>query len=204
MSSSLLARIERLYRWRWNSDPIYFERELRSSKPLRHPFGSPGSPSISQKEAEKRLRDLPRLLLLGNASTDSASDHDDRRGYVIACMLTGLGWQEIDYAMTHCREYGVQEAADMWRHHMITKRDRARGYLYVAGNDGETIKIGFSQDVEKRVKQLRSSLLYFEPATLLHEWTVHRLLQKYRVASETYSRADIPDFLFPNLELARS
>ena len=190
----LVDRITDLYEHRWGKGPNFHEWR-GASQILKHPFRKLGLSVVSPDEAASRFGDIPRLLILGKADCSSMSDWSERRGFTIACMLTGLSWAEIEYAMTHCRSFGCTETAKLWCQFMGLANERANGFLYAGNCQDGSVKIGFSTNPARRAKRLGLDLFHSEPATMLHEWAIHEILLKFRIAPETYRREAFLRFL---------
>lgn len=136
-------------------------------------------------------------------------DHDTRRGWTIACRLTGLSWADVQSALTDTRHSGAHAAANAWAPHMKCPDARCIGRLYSAHAIGrpDPIKVGFSTNVEKRMKALSRlegcevvSVCHL-PATMLHEWGMHMQLL-HPVKSEWYPRKQIPAWLLSHPTLS--
>lgn len=132
----------------------------------------------------------------------SDDDHESRRGWVIACRLTGLGWGWIECALADTRHSGSARASAAWAAFMKEPDERYIGALYAAhvvGRPG-VVKVGFSTNVPKRMKALSRRegaevvAIHHHPATMLHEWAMHMQL-RFPIKSEWYPREQIPSWL---------
>lgn len=161
---------------------------------------------------------LPRRLTGEGVSTDHAEkwlgicetlcraaddfDHETRRGWVIACRLLGLGWTDVQSALSDTALFGAETAARHWAPYMGSVDARFLGVVYTAEAVGRpgTIKVGFSTDPNRRMVELRRTqhahvrLLSTRPATMLHEWALHQSINR-QVEPEWYPVNELPSFL---------
>jgi hypothetical protein len=159
----------------------------------------PKSNGTDKAEAERWLAVCAELC---RAASDF--DAETRRGYTIACRLTGLGWNDVQHAMADVYFSDAKRAAAAWAPFMKTADARYQGFVYLAMAPAHPSarKIGFSTSPTKRVKGLARSegtpvvLLAETPGTMLHEWALHMLLFP-RLRAEWYPTEIVPDWLFP-------
>lgn len=134
-------------------------------------------------------------------------DSDYRRGWTIACRLTGLGWSHIRQSLVDKRYSSAFEAAKLWRHHMSPYDHRYVGFVYIAKATKypDLVKIGFSRNPEKRMKSLsrqngfEMTLVSSRAGTMLHEWALHMTLYPGRKmpAPEMYPIEQVCSWLLP-------
>lgn len=134
-------------------------------------------------------------------------DHDYRRGWTIACRLTGLSWTQVKQALGDAHYSSAADAGQMWSRHMSPPDERYCGFVYIAraSKFPDLVKIGFSTNPIKRMKSLSSQtglethLLWTIHATMLHEWALHSLLYPGRKmpAPEMYPIERVCSWLLP-------
>lgn len=204
--ASLTERIERLHdEW---PNPFGVPRQWRVA--ARNTFRAIGPIDRRHERREVSFEHtaawLPMCSRLAYASGYSEFDWEERRAMTLACRLLGLRWSEIEKALSDARWAPEGEIGVAWSAYCGVPDERLLGEVYVASTkDGEAVKIGFSRDAESRVRQLSRKLAiplvlaHREPATMLHEWALHRLVKRDPdLDPEWYPEGNIPSWLFPN------
>ncbi|WP_421696891.1 GIY-YIG nuclease family protein [Ancylobacter sp.] len=178
----------------------------RKSSPVRQM-----GPRLSRapRKDELSLAEAERVLRIG-ATLAWVAEYDDgewtgARTMTLLCRLWGLCNTSARHALGDAIT-DPSAAAEAWQVYLSRPDQRIVGVVYVAErrDDPSIIKVGFSTNVHRRMRELSSGqhatmrLLASYRATMLHEWAVHRSLPYSReMKSEWYRRKDIPLWLLP-------
>lgn len=205
----LVERIERVEAEMAPQRPFFSGRRAPTDSLPQRPDWKMG-PSFRLKEgsgvniesAAAMLDVCWRLCRVGRA--DDNEWREDRRGFTVACKLTGLGWNEVQKAIADCCGHRSSDAAVFWARYMSQPDARYVGAVYSAYSPTHpsVVKIGFSTRPMKRMKSLArqygTEIVLGEcvNGTMLHEWALHQIIRK-QVAPEWYRTTDIPSWLMP-------
>ena len=156
---------------------------------------------VSYQDALELFNSIAPLCTFGGA--DAYGDHNDRKGLSIACRLAGVPYSHIEKIIGDIRSYGQDAAARAWHEYLGQRDNRICGFLYIARLRLGGIKIGFSKNPNTRVKSFKggTDIIAAYPATMLHEWAIHQILRRYRIASEIYPESIIETFPFLTIKM---
>jgi len=171
------------------------------------PRGARTKDGLSVGEATGMLDLCSKLTWAGGASADFP---EERRGFTLACRLTGLKWDEVQYACHQTRRFGPIKTSLFWAPFMSGPDERIVGFVYSATSQAMPglTKIGFSRNPEKRMRSLSReigaevTLEAYLPGTMLHEWALHQIIFRQPV-SEWHPADDVPGWLFHPIDLMK-
>lgn len=171
------------------------------------PRGTRIKDGLSVREAAPMLDLCSKLTWAGSASGDFP---EDRRGFTLACRLTGLKWDEVQFACHQTRRFGPNKTSLYWAPFMSGPDERIVGFVYSATSQAMPglTKIGFSRNPVKRMRSLSReigaevTLEACVQGTMLHEWALHQIIFR-QPASEWHPTEDVPIWLFEPFDVMR-